>query len=206
VTRYQLRGPGRNIPAAGRDKRGPLAGNAGKAAGAAAKPRLAAKPQVVARPPIPPPSLNNKALKNVGCIWYTLFVIKNKLLYQKRILPRFAKAPQPFRRGGSSKFQYYPHLLALSNPKKSLGSVRNQKPIRGLCAHRGGSERNRSQKLTGIIAEEPGSTSAEVTIRAVWIYRHEAQARCTQVSNTAVICAVDVCASFASSFAQSRAT
>ena len=26
-------------------------------------------------------SLNNKALKNVGCIWCALFVIKNKLLY-----------------------------------------------------------------------------------------------------------------------------
>jgi hypothetical protein len=67
-------------------------------------------------------SLNNKALKNVGCIWYAPFVIRNKSLYQKRILLRFAKAPQPFRPGGSSQFQYYPHLLALSNPKKSLGA------------------------------------------------------------------------------------
>jgi hypothetical protein len=61
-----------------------------------------------------PPSLNNTALKNVGCIWYAPFVIKNKWLYQKHILlgipVRFAKAPQPFRPGGSSQFQYYPHL------------------------------------------------------------------------------------------------
>jgi hypothetical protein len=47
--------------------------------------------------------------------------LKTNCFYQKRILPGFAKAPQPFRRGGSSKFQYYPHLLALSNPKKNAG-------------------------------------------------------------------------------------
>jgi hypothetical protein len=52
--------------------------------------------------------------------------------------------------GGGSQFQYYPHLLALSNPNKRGSPVRDQKPIRGLCTHSwGGSERNRSQHMYG---------------------------------------------------------
>jgi hypothetical protein len=82
--------------------------------------------------------LNNKALKDVGCIWYAPFVIENKSLLRRHSAGAFAKAPQPFRPGGSSQFQYYPHLLALSNPKNSLGSCPKSKANTGALCSQGG--------------------------------------------------------------------
>jgi hypothetical protein len=38
-------------------------------------------------------------------------------------------------------------------PKNRWGPVRNQKPIRGLCAHRGGSERNRGPESIHVVKQ-----------------------------------------------------
>jgi hypothetical protein len=59
--------------------------------------------------------------------------------------------------GGSSQFKYYPYLLALSNPKKSLGRGRSP-PLRPPLGHRCAA-RTKSQSGDFVVAGAGGGVS-----------------------------------------------
>ena len=93
---------------------------------------------------VPNSSLNNKALENLGTIWHPQVPQAPKTgdrnpqaCYNGQVLGQM--------QGGSSQFQYYPHLLALSKPQKIAGAQPTTKSQSGdFVLTGGGSKRNRS--------------------------------------------------------------